>query len=744
MSFTGSAFKDASGKHEGFRKDAVMSHLLFSSSTGRWAPLAWLLISATTLLVACTDKPTAPPSASRPAAQISDAAHEGGTAGFYFLPPLVAQPTYGGSFDAGLLAGLRVTVCDYTGTISCPVEFTASSTPAITVDAVSQQYQVNWKTSGFVAGHTYRVIIHAAVRQLLGYAEVLLSDDPGRAPSGTDVVVMKAGRTIPIKFRIETGVVCLGCGIVSPSLSTISASPTTMAIGERSTITVTARDVNGNPVQGARVSLDASPGVVSLLTQPGPTDASGVATGSVSFGDVGSKTVSAAVSSGGDPVSVTPPATITVTSRPGTPTNTLISGNGVVGDRDHLNQFTLDGVNWQDAFIVDGPGRIGSYGLIPGTLWISDDPDFGGFETEWRVRTSFVLPQGYSSPSISIDVLADNGATFFLNGVQIGGNLLGANFSGPPENVTATDPTLFHVGTNTLEIVVTNFGGPTALDYKALVTFDQAGGGLPDLFGVSTCGPNNALAVGAGGTILHYDGTGWSPQTSGTTSDLRGVLQFNNCTEASAVGAAGTILHYDGVGWSLQASQTASTLYWVDLSDVTSGFAAGARGTILHYDGSTWTPQPSGTTNDLFVIGSLSPTNALAAGTAGTILRLDGTTWGPLPSGTTNALRGGTGSPGDLFLVGDGGTILHSSDAVTWSAQASGTTNDLTAAEEHLFAVGAAGTILHYNGTSWSAQSSPTTVRLNGIQGSSTTDIFAVGAQGTILHYDGTSWTRQR
>src|SRR5437870_4072020 len=56
------------------------------------------------------------------------------------------------------------------------------------------------------------------------------------------------------------------------------------------------------------------------------------------------------------------------------------------------------------------------------------------------------------------------------------------------------------------------------------------------------------------------------------------------------------------------------------------------------------------------------------------------------------------------------------------------------------FAVGLGGKILHYNGTSWTAQPSPTTADLAGVGGSSGTDVFAVGTGGTI-HYDGTSWT---
>ena len=52
-----------------------------------------------------------------------------------------------------------------------------------------------------------------------------------------------------------------------------------------------------------------------------------------------------------------------------------------------------------------------------------------------------------------------------------------------------------------------------------------------------------------------------------------------------------------------------------------------------------------------------------------------------------------------------------------------------------------AGTILHYDGSSWSAVSSGTTDDLIGLWGSSATDVWAVGYSGTILHWDGNSWS---
>jgi hypothetical protein len=52
-----------------------------------------------------------------------------------------------------------------------------------------------------------------------------------------------------------------------------------------------------------------------------------------------------------------------------------------------------------------------------------------------------------------------------------------------------------------------------------------------------------------------------------------------------------------------------------------------------------------------------------------------------------------------------------------------------------VFAAGDSGTILHYNGSSWSAMSSGTTNYLYGVWGSSGSGVFAVGWDGTVLHH---------
>src|SRR5207237_555093 len=142
---------------------------------------------------------------------------------------------------------------------------------------------------------------------------------------------------------------------VSPAQSTVSAVPPTIEAGAATaTITVTARDANGNPIAGATVQLQAT-GSGNTLTQPtGPTGADGTATGTLRSTAAEAKTISATIngraatppspvllrSSGVSPaqstVSAVPPtieagtatATITVTARDAN--GNLISGATVV------------------------------------------------------------------------------------------------------------------------------------------------------------------------------------------------------------------------------------------------------------------------------------------------------------------------------------------------------------------------------------------------------------------------------
>src|SRR5439155_491853 len=127
--------------------------------------------------------------------------------------------------------------------------------------------------------------------------------------AGTKTVTATVNGTLVIT---ETATVTVTAGAVSASQSTVAAAPTSIAAGSAtSTLTVTARDAHGNPIEGATVVLAATPTTGNTLTQPvGTTNADGVATGTLASTAAGDKTVSATINNS---VSVAQRVTVTVT-----------------------------------------------------------------------------------------------------------------------------------------------------------------------------------------------------------------------------------------------------------------------------------------------------------------------------------------------------------------------------------------------------------------------------------------------
>src|SRR5207302_460667 len=87
----------------------------------------------------------------------------------------------------------------------------------------------------------------------------------------------------------------VGTAVATPP--TVAAAPAAITAGAgASTITVTVRDANGNPVTGATVSLAVTPATGSTLAQSvGTTSATGQITGTLSSTAAGTKTVTATV-----------------------------------------------------------------------------------------------------------------------------------------------------------------------------------------------------------------------------------------------------------------------------------------------------------------------------------------------------------------------------------------------------------------------------------------------------------------
>lgn len=57
---------------------------------------------------------------------------------------------------------------------------------------------------------------------------------------------------------------------------------------------------------------------------------------------------------------------------------------------------------------------------------------------------------------------------------------------------------------------------------------------------------------------------------------------------------------------------------------------------------------------------------------------------------------------------------------------------------------GEGGTLLHWNGSSWSLAASGTESGLRALSGTSSKDVWAAGLDGTLLHFDGASWSAKQ
>ncbi len=98
---------------------------------------------------------------------ISDGTHTSGNSGFFFLPPLVPQPSFDGEFDAEL--SVTVEICEFTDPVCDPIIESFSD-----VTVVDEHYQVNWHTkqSGPVSDMVYRISVRVGPREL-GFADVV-------------------------------------------------------------------------------------------------------------------------------------------------------------------------------------------------------------------------------------------------------------------------------------------------------------------------------------------------------------------------------------------------------------------------------------------------------------------------------------------------------------------------------------------------------------------------------------------
>ncbi len=348
---------------------------------------------------------------------------------------------------------------------------------------------------------------------------------------------------------------------------------------------------------------------------------------------------------------------------------------------------------------------------------------------------------------------------------------------------------------------------PSAPGAEPLAGSDQTSSDVPTPEGGALCSPDgwcwqnplpqgNALkalwgkgkelvAVGVGGTVLHFDGARWKRAATPTSEDLNAVWGGSHLI---AVGNGGVILRQQGGQWQREQSGTTQHLHGVWTHDG-GAFAAGRNGTLLSFDGTRWSSQTTPAKTDLYGVWGRSKDDVFVAGKE-VLLHFDGKAWkkesvgaGTFP-GTLQAVWGRdadvwaagwdrrksivfrnqdgkwaeahagkndytsyyalSGSPGSVLAVG--ARLAHRFDGAQWSDLGAPNVNlwaSWTSDDDHAYVVGDQGRVFTVSGGKLEEISTGFRHSLDGIWGWADDGAVAVGYGGQVLRYDGARWEKQ-
>jgi hypothetical protein len=281
------------------------------------------------------------------------------------------------------------------------------------------------------------------------------------------------------------------------------------------------------------------------------------------------------------------------------------------------------------------------------------------------------------------------------------------------------------------------------------------------LNGVAAISPNDAWAVGNVNQtsfksrqplIVHWNGSSWTSVAA--PAGLTGFLRAVSADSSSDVWAVGddqhghaTVIHYDGAAWSQVTVPTAAgssalqgvkalspTDVWLVGDQVASGTTVIAKTLIEHWNGARWSivpsPNPDPSSNILHAIGGASATDLWAVGQKGR----DESTTGVPPGTRTLAMHwnGTAWTAASSPSLGDQDTLNGVAATATTNAQAVGTFNNTSGS------IPVARSLAErWTGTSWVTESTPnvgtTDNLLNGVAAlPGTSTLFAVGFHLTV------------
>lgn len=357
-----------------------------------------------------------------------------------------------------------------------------------------------------------------------------------------------------------------------------------------------------------------------------------------------------------------------------------------------------DGVDWRLELTLDGRYLLGLWGRAADDLWavgVTRDRPPRGEVQHWDGRAWQAAP-----------------------------------------GLPATGPLRAVFGTAAGEVFVSGEDG-VVLRYRDGAWSRKSSGTSAPLTALWGSASDDLWASSLAGTLHSWNGAFFTPVSISTitTSNLLSAWQ-DGAGAAYAVGEGGALLRWDGA-WIPQDSGTTSTLARVWGSGPDDIWVVGAGGLIRRSRGGAFAPvdNPSPTSDFLSGLHGLGPDHVWAVGLQGAAYRWDGALLRKInlnTSGDLLAVR--VVGPREVWFAG-AGVLLHLVDNTVFRLHiGAAVLLDLWASgPSDVWAVGADGVVLRWDGAALTQVPSGTGALLLGVSGSGPGEVFVVGAAGTLL-----------
>jgi hypothetical protein len=539
---------------------------------------------------------------------------------------------------------------------------------AISYDPPSGSYQVAWNTDASVGGldprRYYRLQVLLGGTLPTGFADLDPMQKGGevRNLSTGEIVALLNGRTLPVRFRLETSAAALiganggeaGSGddrvrleipsgalsvetpiainpaavyasnsdLIAGTVYEFLPSPITFATAARLTL---AYDVGSVPAGVREADLRLSRNIDNTWTEipgsgaGGSNAVSGLITGFSQYAVAQARVASIAIS----------PAAAAI----------------IVGQTVQLDAAVHDEsgapLGYTVAWSVDGPGgTVDQTGRVTGTaigqltvrarsrgVEATATVDVGAARIEqWSPSFDAARAPLYtwtrsiwgSSPGDIYAVGEQNAALYHYDGASW------TRFTIP--NASGVDPGGVW-GSAANDVFVIGGGAVAGQPFSGAIAahFDGTAWSAVPLTGIPGgssavgrnavwgSGPEDVYAAGGiynggyQGAVWHYDGTAWSVTTFPAGTYFEGIWG-SRPGDVYAVGhqfntGGGVIYHFDGSGWSqvvVSVPYGLESIWGRAANDI---YAAGWGGTIMHFDGATWSTSNIGVSQGIFEVG---------------------------------------------------------------------------------------------------------------------------------------------